>query len=438
MTLVHIKTYGCAHNMSDSEVMAQYLVKEGYQVSGFGRLAIEQDLSEPELIETADLVIYNTCTVKNPSEDKFFSQLHATNKPVIIAGCIPQAEARAEWLVQYSAIGVEQLHRVADVVEQTLQGVVVHELKKQKSLHKRDFVPTLRKNKYVAIIPILQGCLGACTYCKTKFARGTLKSYPLDDIIAQIRLAKHDGIHEMWLVSEDNGAYGLDIDLTLLDLLRAIQSIEGDFKIRLGMFNPEYAYEYRHELPEIIKDDRFYDFIHIPIQAGNNQVLEDMVRPYTREQFQEAVDLFKEKIPSISIATDIICGFPTESDDQWKETMDLVKKNTFSVINISKFYPRGGTSAAKMKLLPTEIPKARSKELSEWFAGQNYNESYVGTTVKVFFSEEGKNDTLIGKTQNYKQVVIVGNKDLLGKYALVTITHTTRDDLRGHLALVNS
>lgn len=438
---IHIKTYGCAHNMADSETMAQYLQKVGYDISGV-RSEDKQSVvgdggekTEQELIKKADLVIYNTCTVKDPSEDKFFSQLKKTDVPVIVAGCIPQSERDAEWLNEYSAIGVEQLDKIVNVVTKTLNGEIIHELKKSKTPMSRNFVPMLRKNSLIAIIPILQGCLGSCTYCKTKFARGHLKSYPMKDIIEQIRIAKHEGIKETWLVSEDNGAYGLDIGTNFIELLKEIIKLGQGPKIRIGMFNPEYAYEYRHELAEIYQHPLFYKFAHIPIQAGNNEVLQSMKRPYTVEQFEEAINTIKEKNPEISFATDIICGFPTENQEQFEETMQLVKRHEFAMINISKFYPRSGTLAAKMKLIPTKEVKARSKEISDWFFAQNYNKKYEGTIVDVLVSEVGKYNSLIARLDNYRQVIIKNCSDdsLIGKEVQVKIEETTRDDLRGLL-----
>ena len=430
MTIVHIKTFGCAHNMADSEVMAHYLAMSDYHVTGLGQVSKEE---EDKQLAEADLIIYNTCTVKNPSDDKFFSQLNKTNKPVVLSGCIPQSQKKAEWLEKFSALGVEQLHAVPEVVQETLKGNVVHKLGKSKELPDRTFLPVHRKNKYVAIIPILQGCLGACTYCKTKFARGHLKSYPLDSIITQVRNAKTNGVKEIWIVSEDNGAYGLDIGSDFPSLLRELIKIEGDFKVRIGMFNPEYAYKYRDVLPELMNNDRFYKFLHIPIQAGNNQVLKDMVRPYTVEEYKEAVAALRKGIPGVSIATDIICGFPSENDAQWQDTMQLCKEMAFEVINISKFYPRPGTLAHGMKQLPTEVPKQRSAELTQWWNAQNYNESYVGTEVRAFFSELGKDATVIGKTDNYKQVVVPGGEELLGTWQHATVESVTRDDLRGRV-----
>lgn len=441
MQRIHIKTYGCAHNMADSETMAQYLQEAGYTITGISNndqqsvAGGEGKQTESDLLKKADLIIYNTCTVKNPSEDKFFSQLKKTSSPVIIAGCIPQSERDAKWLDDYSAIGVEQLHKIVSLVEKTLKGKIVHELSKSKTPLSRNFVPMLRKNSLIAIIPILQGCLGNCTYCKTKFARGSLKSYPLKDIIKQIRIAKHEGIKEIWLVSEDNGAYGLDIKTNFVKLLNEIIKLGEGPKIRIGMFNPEYAYKYRNELAEIYQHPIFYKFAHIPIQAGDNKVLQEMKRPYTVEEFEESIKVIKEKNPNMSFATDIICGFPTETKEQFKETMKLVKRHDFAMINISKFYPRSGTVAAKMKILPTKEVKERSKELSEWFRKQNYNKEYEGTTVKALVSEVGKNNSLIARLENYKQVIIknCSDKNLIGEEVKVKIQETTRDDLRGEL-----
>lgn len=441
MQTIHIKTYGCAHNMADSETMAQYLQEAGYTITGIESkdqqsvVGDGKEKTEQELIGNADLVIYNTCTVKNPSEDKFFSQLKRTKAKVIIAGCIPQSERNATWLKEYSAIGVEQLHRIVEVVQETIAGKTLHILEKSKTPQSRNFVPMLRKNSLIAIIPILQGCLGSCTYCKTKFARGSLKSYPLKDIIEQLRIAKHEGVKEVWLVSEDNGAYGLDRGTTFIALLDEIIKLGDGPRIRIGMFNPEYAYEYREELARIYQHPLFYKFAHIPVQAGNNDVLNEMKRPYTVEEFEEALRVIKEKNPDMSFATDIICGFPTEKLEHFQETMDLVKRHEFAMINISKFYPRSGTVAANMKLIPTKEVKSRSKELSDWFSRQNYNSRHEGQTVTALVSEKGKHDSMIARLNNYRQVIIQNCSDetLLGKKVQIKIKTTTRDDLRGEL-----
>ena len=442
---IHIKTYGCAHNMSDSETMAHFLIKEGFEVSGISNEDKESVVGdqgtkkEEELMKEADLIIFNTCTVKNPSEDKFFSALKKTDKPTIIAGCIAQSERNQEWIKEFSAIGVNNLDDIVEISKERIKGNIIQRFNKTRI--ERDFIPNIRKNPQIAIIPILQGCLGNCTYCKTKFARGHLKSYPIKNIIKQIRTAKHEGVKEIWLVSEDNGAYGLDIGTTFIELLEEIIRLGEGPRIRIGMFNPEYAYKYRYELAKIFQNKIFYKFAHIPIQAGSDEVLNKMKRPYTVKEFKESIEIIKEKNPEMNFATDIICGFPTETKDDFEKTMSLVKQIEFSMINISKFYPRSGTLAAKMKLLPTKEVKTRSKEISDWFSKQNYNKKYLGKTISVIVNEEGKNNTLIGRTNNYRQVIITNvddeneKKELLKskKEVEVIIKETTRDDLRGEL-----
>lgn len=454
MTSIFIKTFGCSHNLADSEEMAYYLSNSGFTVLGLNNETSHLNSSQSDLekfqIDAADLIIYNTCTVKNPSDDKFFTLLKRTDKPVVLAGCIPQSQRNDSWLKNYSAIGVDVLDSIVEVVTQTLNGNVIHRLDKKLTFDNR-ILPQIRKNSFIAIIPILQGCLGSCTYCKTKHARGHLKSYPKKVIIDQIRKAKADGIKEVWLVSEDNGAYGKDIGSSLPELLREIAdvalsnstSLSSDNSIlhsdsrpplmlRLGMLNPEYAFEYKEELTDVMKLDCFYKFLHIPIQCANDKVLVDMVRPYTVKEFTESFDYIKENIPDITLATDIICGFPTESKEDFEDTMFFMKKQNFNVVNISKFYPRPRTPAAKMKLIPTIEVKRRSKELSDWFSTVNYNEEYLGKSVLALFTEKGSiHGSFIGKTKNYRNVIVKSDVDILGKELTVKIESTTRDDLRG-------
>jgi threonylcarbamoyladenosine tRNA methylthiotransferase CDKAL1 len=412
---------GCAHNLADSEAMAQFLTTAGFDVVF-------------EETQDADIIVYNTCTVKNPTEDKFFTLLAKQTKPVVLAGCIPQSQQGETWLDAYSAVGVDNLSLIVDAVRATLDNRVLHALSSSASPPERDFLPSKRRNPFIAIIPLLQGCLGTCTYCKTKSARGALKSYAEESIIKQIRLAKLAGVNEVWLVSEDNGAYGLDIGSSLPQLLRQLLPI-GGVKVRLGMLNPQYLFRYAHELADILSHDMFYKFLHVPVQSGSDKVLLDMHRPYTIKQCKDALAILREKIPDMTFATDIICGYPTETDEDFLATMDFLRDEQFTVLNISKFYPRPQTPAAKLQLLPTKKVKERSKQLSQWFAVQNTNRSYEGKILSVFFTERGKNNSFVGRTSNYRQVVVFSEKDILGTTQEVYIESTTRDDLRGKIYL---
>jgi len=419
MMRICISTVGCAHNLADSEAMAQFLTTAGFDV-------VFEDARD------ADVIVYNTCTVKNPTEDKFFTLLAKQKKPVVLAGCIPQSQQHEAWLNAYSAIGVDNLSSIVDAVRATLDNRVFHALSSSLTPPARDFLPTKRRNPFIAIVPLLQGCLGNCTYCKTKSARGVLKSYAEESILKQIRLAKLAGVKEVWLVSEDNGAYGLDIGLSLPHLLRQLLPI-GGVKVRLGMLNPQYLFRYAHELADILSHDMFYKFLHVPLQSASDVVLRDMHRPYTIQQCKDALVVLRKKIPDMTFATDIICGYPTETDDDFLATMNFLREQEFAVLNISKFYPRPQTPAAKLPLLSTKKVKERSRKLSQWFALQNTNRSYEGKTLSVLFTERGKYNSYVGRTDNYKQVIVFSEKNILGKKLNVRILSSTRDDIRGEV-----
>ena len=436
MKKVYIRTYGCAHNAADSEAMAHYLALAGFEVLGFGDPIHSQHPdaadSEQSLLEAADIIIFNTCTVKNPSDDKFFSLLEKINKPVVLAGCIPQSQQREEWLNKYSAVGVEQLESVVEVVQATLDGQVLHKFGRKKRLDPRVFLPVMRKNNFVSIIPILQGCLGACTYCKTKHARGHLQSYPINDIEKQFRQLVNDGAKEIWLTSQDTATYGLDIKTNIVNLLNTLLQKPGDYRIRLGMANPQYILPILDEFIQTLKHPNMFRFVHIPVQVGSNKVLKDMRRGYKVEAFTKAVEKITKEIPDVTIATDIIVGFPTETQDDFIETVSLIKKLNIPVVNISKFYPRPDTVAAKMKLLPTHIVKERSKELKlvcEQIAKER-NKSFIGKELSVLIDEEGKkNDTLIARADNYMQVILP-KKYAIGERLTVIPTSSGVFDVR--------
>ncbi|MFH1589309.1 MAG: tRNA (N(6)-L-threonylcarbamoyladenosine(37)-C(2))-methylthiotransferase [archaeon] len=416
MTKVYIKTYGCTHNHADSEFMAGQLKQADYE------LVNNKD--------DADLIIINTCTVKDPSEKKFFSELKKIKQKVIVAGCIPQSDRKNPVLQNHSLIGVKQIHNIVQVVNETMKGNVVHLLQHTKDLPLN--LPRVRRNPLVEIIPISSGCMGNCSFCKTKQARGGVLSFSEESIIKQIRVGLNEGAKEVWLTSEDSGAYGLDIKTTLPELLKKILEIPKDFKIRLGMINPEYVKRYNDELIDIFKDERMFKFIHIPVQSGNNKVLKDMNRPYNIEDFKDSVNKLRKGIPSITISTDIICGFPEETDEEFQDTLNLVKEIKFPIINISKFYPRAGTKALRLKPLPTKVKKARSKELTDLNQTLIDNKEWLGWKGEVIVDQEGKQGTFLGRNDYYR-LVVLKEKNVLGKKVKVRIVKVLRDYFIGEI-----
>jgi threonylcarbamoyladenosine tRNA methylthiotransferase CDKAL1 len=421
MKKVFIKTYGCSFNQADSENMAGLLNKSDYVIV--------------DNVDDADLIIINSCTVKNKAENKFWrdiKDIKKLNKPLIMAGCVPQAEKEKSKFGGYSVIGTNQINNVVEVVDETLKGNTVQLLKKDKN--PRLNIPKVRKNSIIEIVPINEGCLGSCNFCLTKFARGHLLSYEPKQIIKHIRHALNDGVKEIWLTSQDTACYGYDINTNIVELLKKIIELKRDFKIRLGMGNPDYLPDYLDELIEVFKDPRIYNFVHIPVQAGSNKVLKDMKREYTVESFIDIVNKFRAVHPNINLATDIIVGYPGETDEEFQETINVVNETKPDVINISKFWPRPGTVAAKKHPLPTKLVKERGIELMNEFQkiSLENNQKWIGWTGNVLINEKGKDNSWIGRNYAYKPVIIKGNYKI-GDNVSVKINEVTWFDLRGEI-----
>ncbi|KAM6453857.1 threonylcarbamoyladenosine tRNA methylthiotransferase isoform 2-T2 [Liasis olivaceus] len=363
---IWIRTWGCSHNSSDGEYMAGQLAAYGYSIT--------------ENAAEADLWLLNSCTVKSPAEDHFRNSIKKAQegkKKVVLAGCVPQAQPRQDYLQGLSIIGVQQIDRVVEVVEETIKGHSVRLLGQKKDNGKRlggarlD-LPKIRKNPLIEIISINTGCLNACTYCKTKHARGELASYSIEELVNRGKQSLQEGVCEIWLTSEDTGAYGRDIGTDLPTLLwKLVEVIPEGAMLRLGMTNPPYILEHLEEMAKILNHPRVYAFLHVPVQSASDSVLMDMKREYCVADFKRVVDFLKTKVPGITIATDVICGFPGETDEDFQETMKLVAEYRFPSLFINQFYPRPGTPAAKMHQVPAQTKKQRTKELSKLFHSYN-------------------------------------------------------------------
>ncbi|OVE75088.1 hypothetical protein BVX95_00150 [archaeon D22] len=390
MAKIHFITFGCSVNHSDSELMAGLLSDEGHKI-----------VDTPE---KSDLIIINTCTVKNSAETKLYRELKKhSDKKIIVAGCIPQGEeklAESE-LKDYTIIGTKQMINVPFAVDETLKGNRVVILAREDN--KRLLLPKIRENKTVEIIPINEGCIGSCTYCKTKQARGNIKSYAEIDILNQVKEAVKDGVTQVWLTSQDTGAYGHDTSTNIVELLNNILQIEGDFVVRLGMINPNHALQYLDGLTEILNHPKMFKFIHLPIQAASNSVLKDMNRKYTYEEYVEVVKTLRQNVEDLRIATDVIIGFPSETSKDFKKTLDFVKELKPEVCNMSRYWKRPNTLAATMKPLPTKEVKERSIKLKEVFEklARKEKESYKGKEVEVIVE-----DNKLARTKNYIPVIL--------------------------------
>ncbi|MGV8087021.1 MAG: tRNA (N(6)-L-threonylcarbamoyladenosine(37)-C(2))-methylthiotransferase [Candidatus Woesearchaeota archaeon] len=457
-TIVYIKTFGCAINQSDSEVMAGLLEDEGYEVINVytedqlkttnlsdnlsNNLSDDLDNNEKlsindKINDKIDVVIINTCTVKNLAESKFFKELRKWKKygvKIIVAGCIPQAEKELlnTKLSDVSVIGVKQISEIVSVVNDVLKGDIVHKI--DYTSNERLNLPKIRRNGIIEILPISEGCIGSCSYCKTKFARGNLLSYPKEKIISQFKNALNDGCYEFWITSQDNGCYGFDIyrkeKYYLPQLLNDLLSIPGNFRIRLGMSNPNHVMLIKDDLIKTFNHPKMFKFLHIPIQSANNRILKIMNRHYTREDFIDIIDSFRKKIPDITISTDIIVGFPTESEEEFIDSINLVKQINFSVLNLSRFWLRKGTNAENMIQLRGDIIKDRLIRIKKIFDtnSEKRNKFFLGTKFDVVIDEINKNGQFIGRDDYYRQVVIKNSskRSVLGSVVKVNIIDITK------------
>ena len=421
MLNVYIKTFGCALNQSDSEMMAGILEKEGYTI-----------ISDEK---KADVVIINSCTVKNEAENKLYKEIRRhKDKKVIVAGCVAQAEKKLKdtKLKDYSIIGVSQISKIGFIVKQTLSGKRIILLDNEKKCIN---LPKIRKNKHVGIIPISEGCLGACTYCKTKHARGELMSYKKKEIIYEIKKALKDDAKEIWITSQDTGAYGLDINEDLPSLLYDVLKIEGNFMVRLGMLNPNFGVRYLDDLKKLLMHKKMFRFIHLPVQSGSDKILKDMGRKYTGKEFLRLVKTLKKDVFDLTFATDVIIGFPGETKEDFESTLTLVKKLKPDILNMSRFWKRPKTPAANMKQIDSKIIKERSIILRELFHKIAFekNKKWIGWKGSAVIDGKGKDDTLTARNYAYKLIIIKDEGQKIGDKINIKVNSATKWDLRAEV-----
>jgi len=273
------------------------------------------------------------------------------------------------------------------------------------------------------ILPIAQGCLGDCSYCITKFARGRLSSYDPDKLVQRFDSIVGEGAKEVLITAQDAGCYGADIGTDLPSLLRRMLENEGDFMIRIGMMNPNSLMPIANDLLDVMKDPRIYRFLHIPVQSGSDAVLKRMNRSYSIEEFFRLVDRLRSAFPDISISTDLISGFPGETDADHRKSVELIRRLKADTVNITRFSSRPGTEAALMEPVHGRISKDRSAELTAAKNEVEYenNSHVVGKTEKALITEIGKKGTMIARTRNYRPVAVPSDLPI-GSFVKVEVT----------------
>jgi MiaB-like tRNA modifying enzyme len=425
---VYIDTFGCTFNQADSQIMAGLLK--------------ENNGSLTDSPEDADVIIMNTCYVKHPTEQKVINNIKRINKQfpekkLIISGCmveidpvkLEKAAPDASW------IGPHKIQSTPDIVKSVLKGEVVRST--GYSNDSKVCLPKIRSNPLIHIIQICEGCDGMCSYCCTRFARGSLQSYPSEMIKMEAEQAVSEGCLEIQLTAQDSAAYGKDIGESLSELMNQIADIEGDFKIRVGMMHPKSMIDDVEGIIKVFKRDKFYKFLHIPIQSGNNEVLRDMNRCHTVDEFKDILSMFKEEIHDMSISTDIIVGYPTEDDEAFSDTLHLIEEIKPDFLHISKYMHRPGTLSSNLEEIGHETMKKRSKALNHLKSriSLEKNLELVGTNQHVLVTNKGSKGGYVARTNTYKTVIIESAS--LGSFLDVSIIEAKATYLKGQVLLKN-
>ena len=418
MAKIWVEAYGCSASFADSEMISGLILNGGHTLA--------------ETSSDSDLNLVVTCSVKDATANKMIHRIKSLRqKPLVVAGCFPKAERTTveKFSPNASLLGPNSIGQTLEVINSTLKG------KRRVELADSDLskigLPKVRLNPVVGIVEIASGCMSECTFCQTKLSKGDLRSYRIGDIVRQVRSEIDEGCKEIWLTSTDNGCYGLDIGTDLPTLITEVAQIEHDFLIRVGMMNPMYMPRIRDNLLKAFENDKVLKFLHIPVQSGSNTVLKEMKRGHTADVFKTTSEKFRKKFENFAISTDIIVGFPSESEDGFQQTVRLIEETKPDIINLSRYSARPGTEAAKMKQIRVSEVKRRTKIIFELAKKVAYerNKKWIGWIGEVFF-DESSNGIVKGRNFAYKPVVVKENVRL-GEKIKVAITDASHHVLYG-------
>jgi threonylcarbamoyladenosine tRNA methylthiotransferase CDKAL1 len=424
---VFVKNFGCSSNVADGEVLAGCLFEAGFQLG----------TSESE----ADVIIYNTCAVKGPTENRIIDAIkHAPkDKKIVVSGCLPKISF--ERLLREThfdgAIGPAVGREIVDVVKRVLAGEKVTSLSSVKDSPKLN-LPTQKSNPVVSIVPVNYGCLGSCTYCCVVLARGHLRSCSIKEVVERVRSDYAGCTKEFWITSQDTACYGRDLSTDLAALLEALVKVKGDFRVRVGMMTPNGVTEMQSRLITAFDNNKIFKFLHLPVQSGDDAVLQYMRRFYSAEEFKRTVNTFRNEFPQLTLATDIIVGFPGETEEAFQNTLKLLEEVKPDIVNVSKFFARPKTIAARMKdgLVDKEETKRRSTataELSKRLSTER-NLRWVGWSGEILIDEKGKLEgSWVGRNFAYKPIAIQSTNNLLGKTIEAKVTEALTTYLKGEI-----
>ncbi|MBO5786462.1 MAG: tRNA (N6-isopentenyl adenosine(37)-C2)-methylthiotransferase MiaB [Clostridia bacterium] len=415
-------TFGCQQNENDGERIMGALMLCGYEIT-----------NNPD---EAQMIIINTCAIREHAEIRALSEAgqfkgrkeRDRSIKIGLCGCMAQQSHRREQIYKsYPYVdfvfGTDMHHKLPEIIKTAFGSKKRFSFITDKPHNEfgviSEGMPVHRENGYKAWVPVMYGCNNFCTYCVVPFARGHERSRRKEDVIAEVKGLVEQGYKDITLLGQNVNSYNGGCDFATL--LNDCASFEGEYRVRFMTSHPKDA---SHELIEVIsRNKNVAKHFHLPVQSGSTRVLKLMNRKYTREQYLEKAFEIKEKIPEISLTTDIICGFPTETDEDFNDTMSLVKAVGFDMIYTFIYSPRVGTVAAKMEgQIPKEISNARFKALSDMEndIAQSLNDKFIGKTLRVLSDGFNKNGIPVGRsTQN--KIVTFDNPIPAGEFVNVLI-----------------
>ena len=413
----HTITFGCQMNISDSERIASILERVGYKPAS--------DINE------ADLILVNACSVRQSAIDRVwglgpkFKKLKIKNPKLktILTGCVLKKDRRKFSKKFDLVFDINNLSKLPDFL-----GVSDYKTKVENYLR----IEPKYSNNFSAYVPIMTGCNNFCSFCVVPHTRGREISRPAEKILCETKNLVSQGYKEIWLLGQNVNSYESK-DINFPRLLEAVNNIPGNFWIRFTSSHPK---DFSEELiNKMVNCAKVTEYLNLPVQSGDNEILKKMNRPYAIEQYKEIVKKIREKIPEISLSTDIIIGFPGETEKQFQNTANLFKEIKYDMAYIAEYSPRTGTAAADLKNnVSRQEKEKRRKILSEVLkeTALERNKKYIGESVEVL-AEERKEGFLIGKTRTYKTVKFEGSKDLIGQFVKIKIINVLPWGLKGKL-----
>lgn len=433
-----VVTYGCQMNLHESEKISGIL-------SGMGMSAV----NEPE---NADVVVFNTCCIRDTAERRALGnigkmkELKKKNKNllIVVTGCMTQQNGFAENMKErYQYVDVILgTHNISD-----LENQIRIRLEKKKRVAAvldtdgyidDETTPVTRTSFPNAWVNINYGCNNFCTYCIVPYVRGRERSRDMKSIISECEKLINDGYKEITLLGQNVNSYGNDVpdeNVNFANLLREVAKIDGKFRIRFMTSHPKDLTE---DVVKAIRDnDKICNNIHLPIQAGNNSVLKNMNRRYTREHYLGLIDMIRRYLPDCGITTDIMVGFPYETEEDFLDTMDIVEKVRFSTAFTFIYSVRKGTKAAEMPQIPYEIKQNRIKRLitRQNEITEEISKDYVGNVYEILVEgmQEKKNGYVVGRTESGRLVSAKGDESMIGEFKNVKITAVKNAQLLGEI-----